>query len=94
MSEQKTRKKSLLERAAQSLDLPAHAITSLPYLQLIGDTELRVANHKGILAYSEEEIHISGHSILLKILGSELELRTMTALELLITGTISSITLE
>lgn len=43
-------------------------------------------NHKGILAYGSEEIHVSAGSFLVKISGQGLELRAMTGLELLITG--------
>ena len=51
-------------------------------------------NHKGILAYGQEEIHVSGGVFLIKIAGQELELRAMTGFELLITGKISQITLS
>lgn len=88
------RKKSLLERASEVLDLPTYAIAGLPLLELTGDNALRMENHRGILAYSEEEIHVSGGNIIYKVLGQNLELRTMTALELLITGQIMSISLE
>ena len=50
-------------------------------------------NHKGILAYGREEIHISGGIYLIKISGQDLELRAMTGIELLITGKIAQIVL-
>ena len=82
-----------MERTAEVLDLPADALAGLPKLELVGDGELRVENHKGILAYGREEIHISGGIYLIKIAGRELELRAMTGVELLITGTITQISL-
>ena len=91
--ERKPRRPGLLERAAQVLDLPADALAGLPRLELVGDGELRMENHKGILAYGSEEIHVSGGVFLVKISGEDLELRTMTGLELLITGKIHQITL-
>ena len=93
MGDKRTRRPSLLERTAELLDLPADALAGLPRLVLVGDGELRVENHKGILAYGSEEIHISGGSYLLKITGSGLELRAMTGVELLITGRIQNIQL-
>ena len=63
-------------------------------VELVGDGELRVENHKGILAYGQEEIHVSGGVFLIKIAGQGLELRAMTGIELLITGKISQITLS
>lgn len=82
-----------MERTAEVLDIPADALAGLPKLELVGDCELRVENHKGILAYGREEIHISGGIYLIKIAGRELELRAMTGVELLITGTITQISL-
>ena len=89
----KPRRLGFLERAAEVFDLPADAVAGVPRLELVGDRELRVENHKGILAYGREEIHISGGIYLIKIAGRELELRAMTGVELLITGTITQISL-
>lgn len=89
----KPRRYEFLERTAEALDLPADALAGLPRLELVGDGELRVENHKGILAYGREEIHVSGGVYLIKIAGQDLELRAMTGLELLITGKISQISL-
>lgn len=89
----KPRRFGFLERAAETFDLPADAVAGVPKLELVGSGELRVENHKGILAYGKEEIHISGGVYLIKITGQDLELRAMTGLELLITGKISQITL-
>ena len=88
------RRPGLLERTAQLLDLPADALAGVPRLELVGDGELRVENHKGILAYGSEEIHISAGSYVLRVTGRALELRAMTGLELLITGQIMDIHME
>ena len=87
------RRFGFLERAAEMFDLPADAVAGLTRLELVGDGELRVENHKGILAYGSEEIHISGGVYLIKVSGQDLELRAMTGFELLITGKIAQITL-
>lgn len=88
------RKVGFLERTAQLLDLPADAVAGVPRMELMGHREFRMEYHKGILAYGPEEIHISGGAFLIKIAGEGLELRAMTALELLITGRIGQITLS
>ena len=82
-------REGLLERTAELLDLPADAVAGVPRLELVGTRELRMENHKGILAYGTEEIHISGGSYIVKAL----ELRAMTGLELLITGHITGVQL-
>ena len=92
--ERKQRRPSLMERTAKHYDLPADALAGLPKLELVGDGELRLENHKGILAYGSEEIHVSTGVFLVKITGHGLEVRAMTGLELLFTGVIRQITLE
>ena len=92
--EGKPRKSGFLEKTADVFDLPADAVAGLPKLELVGDKELRVENHRGILAYGPEEIHVSGGAFLIKIAGEGLELRAMTGLELLVTGRIAQITLS
>ncbi len=91
--ERKPRRLRFLERTAEMFDLPADGIAGVPRLELVGDGELRVENHKGILAYGREEIHISGGIYLIKISGQDLEMRAMTGIELLITGKIAQIVL-
>ena len=84
-------KDGLLARAAQLFDLPADAVANVPRVEVVGDGELRMAPHRGILAYGPEEIHISGGKLVVLVRGSGLELRAMTPEELLITGTITAI---
>lgn len=50
-------------------------------------------NHKGILAYGSQEIHISGGKLVIKVRGSNLELKSMNASQLLITGEIDGVDL-
>ena len=89
--ERQPRRQSILERTAQMLELPADVIAGLSRLELIGDNELRIEQHKGILVYGREEIHVSAGKFIIKIMGNNLDLRAMTGLELLITGQIRSI---
>ena len=89
----KDRNGGVLDTVAELFDLPADVVAGLPRLELVGDGELRVENHKGILAYGDQEIQVSGGGFLIQIRGSGLELRAMTGLELLITGRIAGIQL-
>ena len=89
-----TKGRGFLERTAQLFDLPADVVAGLPRLELVGTGELRMERHKGILAYGDKEIHISGGAYVVKVTGEDLELRAMTGLELLITGRISGVQLS
>ena len=49
------RKEGLLERTAQIFDIPGETV-GLPRVEITGRHELRMENHRGILAYGPEEI--------------------------------------
>lgn len=84
-------RESLLTRASRAFDVPGDVLTGVPRVELIGTGELRMENHRGILAYGPDEIHISGGKLVVQIKGIGLELRAMTPTELLITGEIRGI---
>ena len=86
--EQKGRRPILREKTARLFDLPADVIAGVPRMEIVGDSEFRMENHKGILSCGENEIHVSGGIYLVKIVGEGLEVRSMTGLELLVTGKI------
>lgn len=44
-------KEGLLARASRMFDLPADAVAGAARVEIIGDGELRMAPHRGILAY-------------------------------------------
>ena len=44
-------KEGLLLRASRLFDLPADALAGAPRVEMIGDGELRMGPHRGILAY-------------------------------------------
>ena len=90
----KRKREGILEKTAEVFDLPGNLVAGLPRVELVGNRELRMENHRGILAYGTEEIHISGGKLILKIRGEDLELRSMNAGELLITGLIRGVDVE
>lgn len=91
---EKTRRRSFGEKVAQTFSLPADAVAGLPLIELIGDRQVRVENHRGILAYDTREIHIGGGRVTIRVRGLEMELKVMNRGELLITGQIFAVELE
>ena len=92
--EKRQKREGLLERTAQVLDLPGDVVAGLPRVEITGSRELRMENHKGILSYGDDEIHISGGKLVVKVRGAGLELKSMNASQLLITGAIRAVELE
>ena len=91
--ERSGKREGLLEKTAEVFDLPGDVVAGLPRVELLGDRQLRMENHRGILAYGSDEIHISGGKLIVKVRGTNLELRAMNAVELLITGDITGVDL-
>ena len=86
-------KAGILERTAQLFDIPGQTV-GLPRVELTGRHELRMENHRGILAYDAQEIVVGAGKMMVRVRGQELTLGAMSARELLITGTIVSVELE
>lgn len=91
--QRKKKSDGFLERAAQTFDIPVETVGIIS-VELVGQHEVRMANHRGILAYGQEEILVSGGKLLVRLKGEGLELKAMTEHELLVTGTISAVELS
>jgi len=85
--------KDLSSRAADVFDLPADVLSGLPHIELIGDCQLLMNSHEGILSYSTEAIDVNGGALILRILGENLELMAMTGCELRVKGRITGLQL-
>jgi sporulation protein YqfC len=80
------KRRYLLERAADVLDLPGDVIAGLPRVEIIGGQELYMENHHGILEYGDSGVVVHGGRAIVRILGENIELTAMTASELRMKG--------
>lgn len=81
----------VLSAVAELFDLPADVIAGLPHMEMIGNRQLYLEHHTGILSYSEHQIDANTVSGVLRVKGERLSLLAMTAEELRIGGLISGI---
>lgn len=88
------KKDDFLEKAADIFDLPGEIVAGMPRLTITGCRRAFVESHHGILEYSREEIHVNGGRVIIKFIGSGMELRAMSDTELLITGKLSGVEFE
>ena len=79
--------------AMERLDLPGQLAADVPQMQLTGKNDFYMLGHKGVLSYSTELIEISGGSILVRVVGSRLQLLAMTEEELRIGGAVDRVEL-
>ena len=93
----RTNKKSnenLLEKAADIFDLPGDIVAGMSRITITGCRRVFIENHRGILEYGSEEIDVNGGRVVIKLRGNDLELRSMSESELLITGQLNGIDFE
>lgn len=76
---------------SETLELPKDIVLDLPKIVLIGNIQLNISNHKGIIEYSKETLRINSNAGVIKIEGSDLKLKTILSEEIIVNGTIDKI---
>lgn len=76
---------------AELFDLPADVVAGLPRLELVGNRQLYLEGHRGLLAYSDTLIDANTGSGVLRVRGQRLTLLAMTGEELRVGGRIDAV---
>mgnify|MGYP003765283993 CR=1 FL=1 len=82
---------NLKYNVSEALELPKDIVLDLPKVILIGNIQLNISNHKGIVEYTQDTIRINSSIGIFKIQGESLELKTILAEEIIIAGNIENI---
>ena len=85
---------NFLVKGAKLFDLPVDAIAGLPKIEICGNTQVTIENHKGILEYNETLLSLNLGSHILNISGCNLNITAMNDQGLRLSGTISSVSYE
>ena len=83
--------KEYLARMAELFDLPADVAAGLSHMELLGDRQLFLEGHEGLLAYGTELIDIGVGGAVLRVTGVGLSLKSMTEREVRVFGRIDGI---
>ena len=89
--ERKREQGGILEGVAELFDLPADVVAGLPRLELVGNRQLYLEHHTGLLAYSDTRIDANTPVGVLRVRGQRLTLLAMTGEELRIGGKIDGV---
>ena len=81
----------VLWEVAELFDLPGEMVGTLPHLELLGDKQLFVERHRGILRYQPESLDVNTAAGVLRIRGRELSILAMTAEALRLGGVIDAV---
>ncbi len=79
---------------AERLELPEETLPGTLRLTALDDRRLLIENHRGLLAYGTEEIRVSTARGRVTVRGSDLAMRAMDRMALLIAGRLQSIEWE
>ena len=90
---QKRRLAQVGVEAVERLNLPPETAVGVPQVELYGSRQLYMAGHRGVISYSTEEVTVSGGSMIVRIIGKDLQLAAMTDGELRLTGHIDRVEL-
>lgn len=78
-------------RIAAAFELPKDVVLDLPLIYMIGDEELVVSNHKGIVGYIREMVRIKTAIGVVAVLGRDLVLREISKENIVIIGKIGGV---
>ncbi len=76
---------------ADLLELPRDIVLDLPKITMVGNLQLYIENHKGIIEYSTGMVRVNTKTGILVVTGAELVLRTIVVEEIIIVGRIDRI---
>ncbi|NLT95800.1 MAG: sporulation protein YqfC [Clostridia bacterium] len=81
----------LKNKFSSVLDIPKDVILDLPKITVIGDIQIYIENHRGIIEYSRELVRLSTSLGQLIIKGEDLILRNISIEEIYIDGKIKEV---
>ncbi|UKS30337.1 sporulation protein YqfC [Paenibacillus sp. HWE-109] len=76
---------------AKILDLPQDVVQDLPRITMIGNVQLYVENHRGVLHFSSENLKLELTKGTLEVLGKNLIIRAILSEEVFIEGWIDNV---
>lgn len=83
--------KTMKEKFLDAMELPIEFLRDVPRITLIGDANLLIENHKGIIEYDANVIRLANH---ISILGNKMSVEEINNDEIFIIGEITNVEFE
>ncbi|WP_018756737.1 sporulation protein YqfC [Paenibacillus terrigena] len=83
--------RKIRKMTAELLDLPQDVLFDLPRVTMIGNAQVHIENHRGVLHFSNERLNLSISIGELELTGSDLVIRAIWPDEVIVEGKISKI---
>ncbi|WP_425057565.1 hypothetical protein SCACP_20810 [Sporomusa carbonis] len=85
------RRKRNLQSLAGLLEIPQDIVLDLPRITMLGNKQLLIENHKGIIEYTPSLVRIKLNQGELFIQGSDLTLGNLQAEQILVEGVVQEV---
>ncbi len=82
---------SVKSKVSDMFDLPKDITLNLPRISMTGNNQMLIENHKGVIEYTPERIRINSTIGVIRLQGTEMNLRNIAADDIMVTGGIKSI---
>lgn len=86
-----SRKRGRLQRLAGLLEIPQDIVMDLPRITMLGNKQLLIENHKGIIEYTSSLIRIKLNQGELIVTGTDLTLGNLQVEQILVEGTVGEL---
>lgn len=81
----------LKSNVSEILELPKDITLDLPKITLIGNIQLYIENHKGIIEYGSFRIRINTNNGIIRVIGKNMLIKTIVTEEIIIYGDIEAV---
>ncbi len=85
------RKQDHLRRLAAILEIPQDIVLDLPRITMLGNQQVLIENHKGIIEYTPLLVRVSLNRGELVIIGQNISLGSLQSEQILVEGTITQL---
>lgn len=75
---------------SDALELPMDIALDIPKITIIGNLEINITNHRGIIEYNSNLIRINTKIGIIKLRGQDMVIRNILSEEITVSGTIES----
>ena len=84
-------KRQKIQSVLNAADFPGEILTGVPVVELHGDSEAVILNHRGVMAYGAEEVRVGSAIGTVFVEGDRLEIHRMNRERIVLHGRIRSV---
>lgn len=76
---------------SDAFELPKEITLNLPKISMIGNIQMIIENHRGIIEYTPERIRVNSSIGIIKIDGKDMNLRNIASDDIIISGIVEKL---